>query len=100
TGAEVLGLREEGHQRDETAVTAAIDPEPLRIDVVSAVQVTGCVYLVLKIAPAHVAVDRRPPVAAVAVRSSVIEVDDGVTLGRQELVEHVLPGILRPEVAD
>lgn len=45
--AEMLRLSEQSHQGYEPSVAAPVDPDPFRTDVVSAVQVTRCVNLIL-----------------------------------------------------
>ncbi len=98
--AEILRLREQRELGDETTIASAVKPNALRADVEFFRQVFRCIDLVLKIAPAHVAIDGRSPVAAVAFRRAVVEIENDIALRREVLIEHVLARVLRPEIAD
>src|SRR2546430_9046241 len=45
--------------------------------------------LVVQILPAHVAIDRDAPVAPLPGAATIIEIEHGVALGGEQLVEHV-----------
>ncbi len=98
--AEPFGLGKEGHKRDEAAIAPAVDPDPLGIYSELGLQVARSVDVILQVAAAHVAVDRRTPVAPVTGRATVVDVQNDVALARQQVVEHVLPRIARPPLMD
>src|SRR5215211_7613961 len=92
--AEILRLSEQSEERYEAAVTPAVDPDALGIYRVLLRQILRGIDLILKIAAAHVPVDRGSPVAAVAVGCAVIQVEHHIAFRREILVEHVLARIL------
>ena len=95
-GGEDVRRREHRHQRDEPAVAAAVDADALRIDLLRGAQVLRAVDDVLEILAAHVTVDRRAPVAAVAGARAVVDVEHDVAARREQVVEHVLAEVDRP----
>src|SRR3954470_11610463 len=92
-GAEVLGLREERHQRDESAVAPPVHANALGVDAELLLEVSRSVHVVLKVASTHPAVDGRAPVAPVSRGATIVEIEYDVALRCEVLVEHVLARI-------
>ena len=67
-----------------------------RVDPFLRGEVPGAVHDVFEILAAHVAVDRRPPVAPVSAARAVIDVEHDVSARREQVVEHVFPEVARP----
>src|SRR5207245_2666681 len=89
-GGKAAGPREHRHQRDESAVAAAVDPDARRIDPHLPREPASAVHLVVEVRAAHVSVDRRAPGAPVSCAAAVVQVEHGVAPGREQMVEHVL----------
>src|SRR5688500_11398034 len=98
--AEMLRLGKEGEERDETAVAAAVETDALGVNLELRLEILRRVDVILQVAPTHESINRCAPVAAIASRGSIVEIEYRVAFRREELVEHVLAGVLRPEVPD
>src|SRR5262249_37241918 len=99
-GGEHVGFGEHGHQRDESAVAAAIYAHALRVNAVLGHQIFHGVYVIAQILAAHVPVDRRAPIAPVARRGPVIDVHYDEAAFHQQVVEHVFAVITAPPLMD
>ncbi|KAG1390026.1 hypothetical protein G6F59_015336 [Rhizopus arrhizus] len=85
-------LRHEGH---EAAVGTAVDAGVVAVTLLGVDQPVQAVLVVFQFRVAHVAVDRRTPVAAVALAAAVIHVQHDVALLHQQVVEHLLAEVGR-----
>ena len=95
-GREQLGAAEHRHEGDEATVGAAVDADPLPVDAVPGDQVVDAVGQVLDLGSAHLAVDRRAPVAAVAGGGAEVHVEHDVASAGEQGVEHELPEVGGP----
>src|SRR5512138_3499519 len=84
-GTEVLWLREQRHERDESAVAAAIDADALGVDPVFLLEILRSIDVVLQVAPSHPPVDGGPPVAAISGGAAIVDVEHDVALRREVL---------------
>ena len=96
-GAKSVGRREERHQRNEAAVAAAIDADAPGIHLLRLDQICRTIDDVVEIVSAHPAIDRRAPVASVARTGAIVRIENDVTPRRQQVMEHVLAVVGRPE---
>src|SRR5205814_9496741 len=74
--AEPLWFGEQRHQRHEPAVAAAVDPDALGGNSELLLQIPSAVDFVLKIATAHVSIDRGSPVASIPRRLAIVDVEN------------------------
>ena len=77
-GGEDVGRGEEGHERDEAAVAAAVDADAFGVDAVLGDEPLRGIDVVVEIDAAHVPVDGGAPVAAIAGRGAVVDVEDQI----------------------
>src|SRR5439155_16331191 len=82
--------------RDEAAIAATVDSDPPRIDILFVFQPARRVDLIVEVLAAHVTIDCGAPVATVAARSAVIDVEHEIAARHQHVMEHVLAEIARP----
>ena len=90
------GGRKHGHQGNEPAIGAAINPDSLGIHPVIFRQPISRIHMVGKVFATHKAVDTRAPVASVTRRPPVINVEYGIALIDQQVMKHILSKILTP----
>ena len=88
-GGENIGLREHGHQGDESAVAAAVDTDLLRIHTLRGNQPFRGIHFIGQVHAAHMAVDGGAPVAPITFGGPVIDFHHHVAVFHQEVMEQV-----------
>src|SRR5690606_1240142 len=95
-GFKSTGRGEQGHQGDEAAGGAAVDADAPGVDAELSGQVAGAVNVVVQVFAAYMAVDGGAPVAAIAGAASVVDIEHGVAVVHQQVVEHILAVVAAP----
>ena len=93
-GGEGVALGEHGHQGEKAAVTATPKADFRRVGAVAGHQVMGGVGEIVEVLAAHMPVDRGSPVAPIAGRAAVIDIDDDEAALHQQVIEQVLAVIV------
>jgi hypothetical protein len=93
---EYVGLGEEGHEGDESAVGASVDAYSFGVYALVFYQVFYAIHLVGEVFSSHMAIDAGAPISAIACTASVIDVEDGVAIVSEQVVEHIFPEVAAP----
>src|SRR5258708_20347271 len=87
---------EQGHQGDKASIGAPVDPDALGTPSLLLHQVFDTIYLVAEVFTAHMAVDPGPPIPAITCAAPIVDVQYGISVIRQQVVEHIFAEVAAP----
>src|SRR6185436_4732398 len=88
--------REQGHQRNESAVAAAIKPHAFRIDSKLFLQKLYRVHVVSQVFAAHVPINSGAPVAPITGAATIIDIEHHKAALHQKMIEHEFAVVVAP----
>src|SRR5258708_39976185 len=96
SGVKFIRFVEQGHQGDKTSIGAPVDPDAFGIPSLLLPQVFDTISLVAEVFTAHMAVDPGPPIPAITRAAPVVDVQYGISVIRQQVVEHIFSEVAAP----